>query len=147
MPQVGDLVLKVRQPYASRLVAKVKTCEMRSRSVAKACRQVTPGTWVWFASLQGALPGYDCCVVLGGARFVGEEGPLVPGSVHGEARWKELEPQHTVEGSLKEFGVGMPKGYSSHVWAWQFADAVALEPPAKMADTPYQMGFVKFAPR
>lgn len=144
-------MLKVRLPYAYRLVPETagveasKRHEMRSKPMAAASGQrVTPGTWVWFATLKGKLPGIRGCAVIGGARFIGEEGPLVPGTEHGEARWLQL--QHTVPGTLRAFVKDMPSGYSKHVWAWEFADAIALASVVEMADS-HEMTFVSFVPR
>ena len=142
------MVLKVRLHYAQRLVQRQgahgaqKKHEMRSRMIAAASSgRVVPGSWVWFATLKGKWQGVKGCAVLGGARFVREEGPLIPGSEEGERRWNELE--HTVSGLLREFVVGMPSGYRRGVWAWEFADAIELETPVEMADS-HEMTFVQF---
>ena len=119
---------------------------MRSKPIGKASGGlVVPGTIVWFSTLKGQVPGLTGCAVLGGARFVREEGPLVPGSLHGEARWRDLE--HTVDdGTMKVWVQGMSPGYKKAVWAWHFEDAFELPVPVQMADSS-AMTFVPFQPR
>ena len=95
---MGDPVLKVRLPFVSNFFHEDmelrKRHEMRSKRISVASKgAVKPGDWIWFATLKGKLEGYRGCAVLGCARFVGEEGPLVPRSQAGETRWLQL--QHT----------------------------------------------------
>ena len=130
-PQRGQGVLKVQMPYTHKLVRGLKRHEMRSRSLENYFK-VASGDWVWFCTRKGEVSGCTGCAVLGGARYVREVGPLVPGKESDEKIWAGLA--HCVPMSLSEFAKRMPKGYLKGVWAWEFDGAMELDTPVDMAD-------------
>ena len=88
-------------PYVKRLAEGEKIHEMRSKQIGKSGGgSIVPGTWVWFATLKGQWPGCTHNMILGGAKFIKEHGPLVPGTSNGEAWWQTL--RHTVPGTMQE---------------------------------------------
>lgn len=144
-PQVGDPVLKVRLPYTERLASGDKRHEMRSKPIAQSgFGPIERGDWVWFATLKGKYPGCEGCAILGGARYVGQEGPLHMGTPGSEQRWLQL--QHTVPGTLSAFATSMGRGYLTGIYAWEFADSQRLDAPVEMEDSLAQV-FTAFRPR
>ena len=124
---ISGPVLKVRQPYAKRLVCGGKRHEVRSKSIFKSgvpgcLAPVQVGSWVWVAST--AAKHSPCCKVLGGARFE-REYFLDPNAADAEAVWNTFN--HTVEGSCADFVRGMPPGYRTGLYIWQFGGARELD--------------------
>jgi hypothetical protein len=130
-------------PYTRKLVRGEKRYEMRSRSI-ETYWKVAPGEWLWFSTLKGKVKGCTGCAVLGGARYMRELGPLVPGNESDEKAWAGLP--HGVPMSLSEFAKRMPGGYLKGVMAWEFDGAVELDMPVDMADD-NSITMARFVPR
>ena len=119
--------LQVRLPYVLHLADGSKIHEMRSQPPP---RYVTPWTWVWFSTNQGALKerSENCCHIVGGAYYYRCEAPIVPGSEGAEAQWRQC--RHTVPMPLQEFCDGMGHaGYQKHVYPIEFGMAKQLTTP------------------
>ena len=124
VPREGDVVLKLERHYAYLLAHGTKRHEVRSRS----WDFVTPGTWVWFATLSGQVNGVAKSAIVGRGRYVGKHGPLNPFDVGAEAVWRSW--QHCIETPLREWVTlpSMPDGYKKQLFAYEFADAFDIKP-------------------